>query len=73
MIYQANLASILRTDFSALLLQDIDKYSTFSVLPRDISQQIFDELVRSQRLTDVSLEAFRDCALQVCSHLVCLK
>uniref|UniRef100_A0A3Q7FUZ9 F-box domain-containing protein n=1 Tax=Solanum lycopersicum TaxID=4081 RepID=A0A3Q7FUZ9_SOLLC len=44
--------------------EDIDKYSTFSVLPRDISQQIFDELVCSQRLTDVSLEAFRDCALQ---------
>lgn len=44
--------------------EDIDKYSTFSVLPRDISQQIFDELVCLQRLTDVSLEAFRDCALQ---------
>lgn len=35
------------------------------MLPRDISQQIFNELVYSQRLTDVSLEAFRDCALQV--------
>lgn len=46
-------------------LQDIDGYRTFSMLPRDISQQIFDELVYSQRLTDVSLEAFRDCNLQV--------
>lgn len=49
------------------LKQDIDKYSTFSMLPRDISQQIFNELVCSQRLTDNSLEAFRDCALQVIS------
>lgn len=45
--------------------QDIDKYTTFSDLPRDISQQIFDELVCSQRLTLKSLEAFRDCAIQV--------
>lgn len=44
--------------------QDIDKYSSFSVLPRDISQQIFDELVLSNCLTETSLEAFRDCALQ---------
>lgn len=51
--------------FSFSLEQDIDKYTTFSILPRDISQQIFNELVCSQRLTDVSLEAFRDCALQV--------
>lgn len=35
------------------------------MLPGDISQQIFNELVYSQRLTDVHLEAFRDCALQV--------
>nr|GFC86285.1 hypothetical protein [Tanacetum cinerariifolium] len=34
------------------------------MLPRDISQQIFDELVYSQRLTEAHLEAFRDCALQ---------
>uniref|UniRef100_A0A2P2MWZ9 Putative adenylate cyclase regulatory protein n=1 Tax=Rhizophora mucronata TaxID=61149 RepID=A0A2P2MWZ9_RHIMU len=32
------------------LEQDIDKYKTFSMLPRDISQQIFNELVYSQRL-----------------------
>ncbi|KAJ0007905.1 hypothetical protein Pint_30206 [Pistacia integerrima] len=44
--------------------EDIDRYNTFSMLPRDISQQIFNELVNSQRLTDISLEAFRDCALQ---------
>lgn len=35
------------------------------MLPRDISQQIFNELVYSHRLTDNSIEAFRDCALQV--------
>lgn len=35
------------------------------MLPRDISQQIFNELVFSGRLNEVSLEAFRDCALQV--------
>lgn len=45
--------------------QDIGTYRTFSMLPRDITQLIFNELVFSQRLTDVSLEAFRDCALQV--------
>lgn len=47
------------------LLQDIDRYTKFSDLPRDISQQIFDELVCTQRLTLKSLEAFRDCAIQV--------
>lgn len=45
--------------------QDIDKYNTFSMLPRDISQLIFNNLVYSRRLTSASLEAFRDCALQV--------
>lgn len=45
--------------------QDIDKCSSFSMLPRDISQQIFNELVLSHSLTDDYLEAFRDCALQV--------
>ncbi|KAK7837252.1 f-box/lrr-repeat protein 14, partial [Quercus suber] len=44
--------------------EDIDKYSSFSILPRDISQQIFNELIHSRCLTDVSLKAFRDCALQ---------
>lgn len=37
------------------------------MLPRDISQQIFNELVDRQCLTDASLGAFRDCALQVMS------
>lgn len=46
-------------------LKDINKYSTFSMLPRDITQQIFDDLVCSQCLTDTLLEAFRECALQV--------
>jgi len=35
------------------------------MLPRDISQLIFNNLVYSRRLTSASLEAFRDCALQV--------
>lgn len=46
------------------ICEDINHYSTFSMLPRDISQQIINELVCSQCLTDASLEAFRDCALQ---------
>ena len=46
-------------------MQDISKYSTFSMLPTDLSQQIFDELVDSNCLTDESLETFRDCALHV--------
>ncbi|THG01197.1 hypothetical protein TEA_018431 [Camellia sinensis var. sinensis] len=46
------------------ICKDIDKHTTFSMLPRDISQQIFNELVYSQCLTEVSLQAFRDCALQ---------
>ncbi|KAK2982822.1 hypothetical protein RJ640_021312 [Escallonia rubra] len=44
--------------------EDINRHSTFSMLPRDISQQIFNELVYSQTLTEASFEAFRDCALQ---------
>lgn len=35
------------------------------MLPRDISQQIFNELAYSRRLTEVYMENFRDCALQV--------
>ena len=45
--------------------QDISKHGTFSTLPRDITQQVFNELVFSQCLTETTLEAFRDCALQV--------
>ncbi|KAJ6363300.1 hypothetical protein OIU78_003472 [Salix suchowensis] len=44
--------------------EDISRYKSFSMLPRDISQQIFNELVISHYLTAASLEAFRDCALQ---------
>lgn len=51
--------------FLVILLKDINKYSTLSMLPRDLSQQIFDDLVYSQCLTDSILENFRDCALQV--------
>ncbi|KAI7757280.1 hypothetical protein M8C21_019191, partial [Ambrosia artemisiifolia] len=43
--------------------EEIDQYGTFSALPRDISQQIFNELVYSQRLTEAYLEAFQDCDL----------
>lgn len=54
-------------------MQDIDKHSTFAMLPRDLSQQIFNELVNSNRLTEASLQIFRDCALQVkVSVLICL-
>lgn len=35
------------------------------MLPRDLSQLILNELVYSQLLTDISIQAFRDCALQV--------
>lgn len=53
----------------SFLLQDVDRYTTFSMLPRDISQQIFNDLVYSRCLTDESLEAFRDCALQVALYI----
>lgn len=43
----------------------MSRYLDFSLLPRDLSQQIFNELVESSCLTEESLEAFRDCALQV--------
>ena len=48
-----------------LLSQDIDQYSSFAMLPKDISQQIFNKLVLSHLLTDVFLQKFRDCALEV--------
>jgi len=48
----------------ARVRQDISRYSDFSMLPRDLSQQIFNELVESSYLTEESLGAFRDCALQ---------
>jgi hypothetical protein len=40
------------------------------MLPRDLSQQIFNELVISHSLTAACLEAFRDCALQVISQSI---
>jgi hypothetical protein len=40
-------------------------YSDLSLLPRDLSQQIFNELVEGGCLTEASLGAFRDCDLQV--------
>ncbi|XP_010313816.1 uncharacterized protein [Solanum lycopersicum] len=43
--------------------KDLDKYKSFSMLPRDISQLIFNNLVYSNRLSDDNIEAFRDCAL----------
>ena len=51
--------------FNPAILQDIDKYSSFMMLPRDLSQQIFNNLVESNCLTEASLQTFRDCALQV--------
>ncbi|KAJ0965929.1 hypothetical protein J5N97_027067 [Dioscorea zingiberensis] len=46
------------------ICEDIGRYNSFFMLPRDVSQQIFDEMVRSHRLSESHLEAFRDCALQ---------
>ena len=46
-------------------MQDISEYSTFAMLPSDLSQLIFDELVDSNCLTEALLENFRDCALNV--------
>ncbi|KAH9653458.1 hypothetical protein KPL70_027406 [Citrus sinensis] len=44
--------------------RDVDKYKSFSMPSRDITQQIFSELLFSHCLTKASLKAFRDCALQ---------
>ncbi|KAI4365406.1 hypothetical protein MLD38_021392 [Melastoma candidum] len=46
------------------IAENIVNYSTFSMIPRDISQLIFNEMVNSQRLSQSCLEAFRDCAIQ---------
>jgi len=43
--------------------EDFHKYESFFILPRDISQLIFNEFVDSHCLTETSLNAFRDCAL----------
>ncbi|MBA0763064.1 hypothetical protein Gotri_012584 [Gossypium trilobum] len=47
-----------------LITLDINQYSSFTMLPKDISQQIFNKLVLSHLLTDVFLQKFRDCALE---------
>ncbi|RYR30534.1 hypothetical protein Ahy_B01g055286 isoform F [Arachis hypogaea] len=44
--------------------EDFRKYDSFSMLPPDLSQQIFNELVDAQCLTEAYIEAFRDCALR---------
>ncbi|GKC76810.1 F-box/LRR-repeat protein 14-like protein isoform X1 [Tanacetum coccineum] len=46
------------------ICEHIDQYGTFSMLPRDISQQIVNELVYFQCLDGTNLEAFRGCTLQ---------
>ncbi|CAN4103587.1 unnamed protein product [Withania somnifera] len=48
--------------------ENLDKYRSFSMLPRDISQLIFNHLVDSCSLSDNCIEAFRDCAL----HDMCM-
>lgn len=53
------------------LQQDIDKYTSFYMLPRDVSQLIFNDLVCCHSLSDASIEAFRDCALQVTYNWMC--
>ncbi|XP_071910881.1 uncharacterized protein [Coffea arabica] len=44
--------------------QEIHKYTSFYMLPRDISQLIFNDLASCHALSDCSIKAFRDCALQ---------
>lgn len=46
-------------------MQDMNRYSDFSRLPRDLTQQIFNELVECGCLTEASLGAFHGCDLQV--------
>ncbi|KAL5152661.1 F-box/LRR-repeat protein 14 [Glycine soja] len=47
-----------------LTREDIHKYNTFSALPPDLSQRIFNNMVYSSYLTPASLQPFRDSALQ---------
>lgn len=47
------------------ILQNIGRYRTLSAMPRDLAQQILNELVRHQLLAPPILHAFLDCALQV--------
>lgn len=44
--------------------QNIGRYRTLSAMPRDLTQQILNELVRHQLLAPPLLHAFLDCALQ---------
>lgn len=46
------------------ICESIGRYDSFNVLPRDLSQQIFNELVRTQVLTRTLLQSFQDCNLQ---------
>jgi hypothetical protein len=47
------------------LCQNIRTYPTLAAMPRDLTQQILNELVRRQLLTLSVLHAFLDCSLQV--------
>ena len=65
-VWKSFMTSVLFMMWSENILeQEIHNYSTFSSIPRDISQQILNELVYSQRLTDASFKAFQCCSLQV--------
>jgi hypothetical protein len=46
------------------ICESIGRYDSFNVLPRDLSQHIFNELVRTQVLTRTLLQSFQDCNLQ---------
>lgn len=46
-------------------LQNIHRQRSFDGVPRDLIQQVLDELVRRQLLSPATLELFSDCALQV--------
>jgi len=46
-------------------LQNIREYESFDGVPRDLIQQVLNELVRKQLLSPENLELFCDCSLQV--------
>lgn len=46
------------------ITEEMHNYNTFSSLPRDLTQQIFNTLVYTCCLTPVSFQAFRDCSLE---------
>jgi hypothetical protein len=52
------------------IVQNIRQYKSFAGVPRDLVQQVLDELVRKQLLSPATLELFSDCSLQVWRFLI---